>query len=175
MSSNSAYDFMMEKVANLPAIVGQAAGQAAKSPAATAGATSMLNKFLSHPQYMKNTALAVSTFAGISALSANVLSTIYRKIDNDTRRKAVIEDLAAHDPVLSQQDSDKLKEWYATMHYYAPSLTQDKATVREILTGFARFGKVDPQTIKLLVDTEEKVNKLKNDSFVGKMLPKLSV
>lgn len=46
-------------------------------------------------------------------------------------------------------------EWYATIVHFAPTVSLDKNAVREILQGFARFGRVDLQTLKLLADTEK--------------------
>lgn len=103
----------------------------------------------------KSNPVTATTFVlGTVGLSANIIRNIINKIQNDVRRKEIIEDLAAHDPVLSKVDKDQLKEWYATMYYYAPSMTVDKNTVREVLTGFARFGKIDIQTLKMLAETE---------------------
>lgn len=117
----------------------------------------------------------VSMLVGATALGANVLQTIFRKIDNDTRCKALIEDLATNDPVLKEVDRDQLKEWYATMYYYAPTMSTDKATVKEILQGFARFGKIDIKTLQLLTDTEDKLSKMKGTGVLGSLLPKLSI
>ena len=149
MKTGAAYEFAMEKTAFLG-----------------------LN---ADPTAFKNAATGLSMFLGATALSANILTTIYRKISNDTRRKAIIEDLASNDIMLKEVDKDQLKEWYATMYYYAPTMTADKATVREVLQMFARFGKIDVKTLQLLTDTEDKLNKMKSDSFVTKLLPKMTI
>ena len=145
-----AYDYAMTKTANISAMLQQA------KPA----------------DVLKATSLAV----GGALLSANVLKSIYNKISNDMRRKAIIEDLASHDPMLNRVDREQLKEWYATMYYYAPTLTADKATVREVLGGFAQFGKVDLKTLQLLAETEAKMlNNQQNGSIFDRMLPKVQV
>lgn len=163
MPKGFAYIYAMEKTAEcktanlLPAIGGA------------------LSNFMAHPTKVKNTAVGLTTLFGVGALSANIMSTVFRKIENDTRRKAVIEDLASNDPILKSVDKEQLKEWFATIYYYSPSITADKASVREVLQGFARFGRVDIQTLKLLADTEEKLHKLKNDTLLSQIAPKLSL
>lgn len=44
---------------------------------------------------------------------------------------------------------------YATIYHFAPKVSLDKVAVREVLQGFARFGKVDLQTLKMLAETEK--------------------
>lgn len=145
-----AYDYAMDKTASIAAMMQQA------KPA----------------DVLKVTSLAV----GGALLSANVLKSIYNKISNDLRRKSIIEDLASHDPMLNRIDREQLKEWYATMYYYAPTLTADKATVREVLCGFAQFGKVDLKTLQLLAETEAKMlNNQQNGSLFDRLLPKVQV
>lgn len=156
MENFNAYTYTMAKTANIASAVGN---------------------FLARPDVsngVKTVSTGLATAAGITALSANLLSTIYNKIRNDTRRKAIIEDLAKSDPVLKEVDTNELQEWFGTMYYYAPTLTADKSTVREVLTGFARFGRIDLQTLKMLAETEEKLAKLKSSGFAN-FMPKLSL
>ena len=155
MSDFSAYTFTMAKTASMAGFVRAMGGKAMSNA-------------------VKNVALGVTGAVGLTALSANLMSTIFNKISNDTRRKAIIEDLALNDPILKEVDRDSLKEWYATMYYYAPTLTADRATVREVLTGFARFGRIDLQTLKMLAETEERLAKIKSSGVVQYM-PKMSV
>lgn len=84
-----------------------------------------------------------------------ILKSIYDKIQNDSRRKALLESVTSSDPVLKDVDKAKLLEWYATIYHYAPTVSLDKNSVRELLLQFARFGKVDMQTLKLLAETEK--------------------
>lgn len=87
-----------------------------------------------------------------------VLKTILDKLKNDVRKKRIIEDLALNDPLLKTVDKRQLYHWYATLCYYAPTLADDKLTVTEVLQNFARFGKVDFNTIKMLVESEKTVS-----------------
>lgn len=105
---------------------------------------------------MPSSALRIG--AGI-ALSGLVMKKLVDKLNNDINRKALIENLAISDPVLKNVDKKQLLEWYATIYHCAPKLSLDKATVREVLTTFARFGKVDVQTLKTLAESEENIAK----------------
>ena len=140
MEHGSAYNYAMEKTANI-------GDQIAKNPMQVATAT-----------------------LGALGLGANVMKTLINKIQNDMRRKAIIEDLANYDPILKNVDREQLKEWFATMYFYAPSMTADKNTVKEVLTGFARFGKIDLPTLKTLSETEEKLRKSRSDSFIDYLI-----
>lgn len=146
MEKGAAYNYMMEKTAFNAQMLGQVADMAAG--ASKAGAV----------------------IAGIT-LSAGVLQGIYRQIQNDIRRKAIVEDLANYDPILKNVDKAKIKEWYATMMYYAPVMSADKQTAREVLTGFSRFDKVDLKTLKELADTELALAKGRSESILSKLLP----
>ena len=87
-----------------------------------------------------------------------IIKQILDKMKNDVRKTRIIEDIALNDPMLKTVDKRQLYHWYATICYYAPSLANDKLTVTEVLQNFARFGKVDFNTIKMLVDTEKSVS-----------------
>lgn len=87
-----------------------------------------------------------------------IIKQILDKMHNDVRKTRIIEDLALNDPLLRTVDKRQLYHWYATLCYYAPTLANDKLTVTEVLQNFARFGKVDFNTIKMLVDTEKSVS-----------------
>lgn len=84
-----------------------------------------------------------------------ILKSIYDKLQNDSRRKSLLESVTSSDPVLKDTDKAKLLEWYATIYHYAPTVSLDRNSVRELLLQFARFGKVDMQTLKLLAETEK--------------------
>lgn len=84
-----------------------------------------------------------------------ILKSIYDKLQNDSRRKSLLESVTSSDPVLKDVDKAKLLEWYATIYHYAPTVSLDRNSVRELLLQFARFGKVDMQTLKLLAETEK--------------------
>ena len=48
------------------------------------------------------------------------LRQLIARLQNDTRRKAIIEDLSATDSMLKEVDRERLLEWYATIYHYAP-------------------------------------------------------
>lgn len=106
---------------------------------------------------------AAETVANVGTITAAVsvgglaLKRAVDKISNDTRRKALIDDLVRNDPVLQKVDKDQVMEWYATIYGVAPSLSTDKSAVREVLQNFARFGRADLQTLKMLAETEKTI------------------
>lgn len=98
-----------------------------------------------------------SKMMGITSLTLGGLM-IYKKvkeIKNDVVRKNLIDDLRRTDPVLSEIPEEQLLEWYATIVHFAPKFSLDKSAVREVLQGFARFGRVDVNTLKMIADTEK--------------------
>lgn len=106
--------------------------------------------------YIKyNTPLSGLSVAGAVVTGGLVIGKVINKIKNDIRRKSLLEDLHLNDPLLRDIDKAQLMEWYATIVHFAPTVSLDKNAVREILQGFARFGRVDLQTLKLLADTEK--------------------
>ena len=100
--------------------------------------------------------LAVPALAAVAG--GFVIKQILDKMHNDVRKTRIIEDLSLNDPLLKNVDKRQLYHWYALLCYYAPTLADDKLTVTEVLQNFARFGKVDFNTIKMLVDTEKTVS-----------------
>ena len=90
-------------------------------------------------------------------ITAYALKQLLDKIKNDIRRKRIIEDIALNDPLLKTVDKQTLMRWYATINYYAPTLALNKLTVTEVLQNFAKFGKVDFNTVKMLIDTEKNI------------------
>ena len=96
-------------------------------------------------------------------LGGVLIKKLIDNIRNDSNKKRIIEDLALNDPVLNEIDKPTLLEWYATICHYAPTLCTDKQTVSEILHNFARFGKVDMSTLKMLADTEKSLSASRDD------------
>jgi lipoate-protein ligase A len=94
---------------------------------------------------------------GVGGLVAGgaILHKAYANVQNDVRRKNLFNDLRLNDPVLSQVPEEQLLEWYATIYHFAPKFSLDKSAVREVLQNFARFGRVDANTLKMLADTEK--------------------
>ena len=102
-----------------------------------------------------NTPLSGLSVVGAIVTGGLVIGKVINKIKNDIRRKSLLEDLRLNDPLLRDIDKALLMEWYATIVHFAPTVSLDKNAVREILQGFARFGRVDLQTLKMLADTEK--------------------
>ena len=105
-------------------------------------------------------------FAGATlAAAGNAMYKAYEKIKNDTVRKNLINDLHLNDPVLKNVPEEQLLEWYATIYHFAPKYSLDKTAVREVLQNFARFGRVDANTLKMLAETEKAMNSSDSSSF----------
>ena len=104
---------------------------------------------------MNNTKITgtVKTIGGI-VLAGMAVTKAYNAVQNDATRKNLINDLHMNDPVLSKVDGEQLLEWYATIYHFAPKFSLDKSAVREVLQNFARFGRVDVNTLKMLAETE---------------------
>ena len=102
-----------------------------------------------------NTPLSGLSVVGAIVTGGLAIGKVINKIKNDIRRKSLLEDLRLNDPLLRDIDKAQLMEWYATIVHFAPTVSLDKNAVREILQGFARFGRVDLQTLKMLADTEK--------------------
>lgn len=101
-----------------------------------------------------------TSMAGVLGINALVqgglaIAKQIKEVRNDMKCRMIIEDLSKTDPVLSKIDHDQLMEWFATIHHFAPKFSQDKSAVREVLQNFARFGRVDVNTLKMLADTEK--------------------
>lgn len=96
--------------------------------------------------------------AGALISGGIILGKALNSIKNDIRRKSLLEDLHLNDPLLHEIDKAQLMEWYATIVHFAPTVSLDKNAVREVMHGFARFGRVDLQTLKMLADTEKNMS-----------------
>lgn len=92
---------------------------------------------------------------------AYAVSRVVGKIMNDHNRKAMIEQLMTEDPYLKNIDKEELLNNYATIYMFAPEISKDKNVVRELLTQFSKFGRVDTHTLNTLVNTEDKLKKFK--------------
>lgn len=103
-----------------------------------------------------------TSILGTMAAGGFMLNKLKRKIQNDTRRKALIEDLAKNDPIISQEDKEKVLEYYATIYNMAPDVSLDKTATRQVLQGFIRFGGVDVNTIKMLSETQRNISQSKD-------------
>ena len=98
-----------------------------------------------------------SVFApvGVLAGAGMLISKACTRIQNDATRKNLLNDLHLNDPLLKEIPKDQLLEWYATIYHFAPKFSLDRGAVKETLEQFARFGRVDVNTLKMLADTEK--------------------
>lgn len=128
-----------------------------------------LNKFLG----VFGTSTAKILSVGSLVLASSALIKSIKEVQNDSRRKQLITELHHNDPVLSKIPEDQVLEWYATIYHFAPHFSLDRSAVREVLQNFARFGRVDVNTLKMLADTEKSTqaaasdNKSWGDVFAG--------
>ena len=113
----------------------------------------VMNKYAGFLNFAKDVSDAVPGL-GLAATAVLAGSSIISKLNNDTRRHALIEDLARNDPILRQVPKDKLISWYGIIYQYGPRASLNKEVTRDLLHTFARFGKADMQTLKLLAETE---------------------
>jgi len=114
---------------------------------------------------LKDMGKTMATMVGATALPLMAINRLKKKIQNDTRRKALIEDLYMNDPIIKDAEREDVLQYYATIYSVAPSVSLDKNVVRELLQNFVKFGRVDIQTIKTLAETEEKMSKGNQNSF----------
>jgi hypothetical protein len=98
-----------------------------------------------------------TTVLALGALTGLQIKQAYSKIQNDIRRKALIEDLIMHDPIIKEAPREKTLEYYATIYNIAPKISSEKPAVRELLQHFVKFGRIDLQTLKTLAETESKL------------------
>lgn len=105
--------------------------------------------------------------AGMTALASHSIKSILRKIQNDIRRKALIEDLMSHDPIIKEAPKEEVLEYYATIYNLAPTVSLEKPVVRELLQHFVKFGRIDLSTIKTLTETEGKLHSGKQQPAFG--------
>ena len=90
-----------------------------------------------------------------SVATAHLAHKAYKQIMQNTRKKALIEDLLMTDPIIKNADKAEVMEYYALIDHMAPSISTEKPAVRELLQTFVRFGRVDMNTLKLLAETEK--------------------
>lgn len=110
------------------------------------------------------TKMDIGLKGGVLAIGAGLaLKSFINKIQNDTRRKAIIEDLMLTDPILKDAPKDQVLSFYATLNNVAPSIAVDKNAVREMLQHWVKFGTVDIAQIKMLAETQKTIHD--NQSF----------
>lgn len=110
-----------------------------------------LNKLLGTFSTSTSKMLAV----GSLVMGGAAIAKAIKEVRNDVRRKRLITELHTTDPVLSELSPEQILEWYATIYNFAPHFSLDKSAVKEVLQNFARFGRVDVNTLKMLADTEK--------------------
>lgn len=93
----------------------------------------------------------------LATLSAIGFKTLYNRIKSSTRHKAVIDDLMTNDPIIREADPEEMAQIYATIYKLAPGLALEKPAVREIMQNYAKMGRLDMQTVKMLVEANDKM------------------
>jgi len=120
---------------------------------------------------MGNNALQIGSKSAILALGAGIVLTNWvKKIQNDTRRKALIEDLMLTDPIIKGAPKEQVMAFYATINNVAPSISTDKTIVKQLLQHFISFGTIDLPMIKMLAETHGTIEKNKGwglEKYVG--------
>ncbi len=114
---------------------------------------------------IQSIATGVKTGLGLLLGGGYAFNKIKTKLQNDIRRKTIIEDLANNDPILRNEDKETILQYYATIYNVAPTISLDKNAVKELITSFVRFGRVDVQTLKTLAETERNVTQSKDKSL----------
>ncbi len=156
---------MYPKVFDKTAGIGQSVRDFANAAGRGAGAFAHdLRRFLSvesNGELLKNMGtltkdMSIGAFALTSAGLG--MKAVINKIQNDTRRSAIIQDLIETDPVLKEADPDQVMEYYAMIYRVAPRLSLEKLAVKELLQNFIKFGRVDIQSIKMIAETEHKLS-----------------
>jgi len=146
--SSKGLDYALDKTAFIGA-ASRAVGGAARTVGGKAGDAA--RTVGQHADTMKGVGMA-----GMGAsLPLMAINRMKQKIQNDTRRKALVEDLYTNDPIIGQADREDVIQYYATILSVAPSISLDKNVVRELLQNFIKFGRVDLQTVKTMADTEK--------------------
>lgn len=114
----------------------------------------LIDKTASFKGFMQG-ATNAAVVGTLLSLGANTFNSIKNKIQNDLRRKSLLEDLMRNDPIISKADKDQVLQFYATIFHVAPHLSADKNTVKDLLRNFITFDKVDLNSIKMLADAEK--------------------
>lgn len=111
------------------------------------------------------------------AVGALGLKMLYDKIQRDRQAKQVIDDLMRNDPIISKEAPEKVMQYAATVYNVAPSVTRDHNIMKNLLQNFIKFGTVDLQSIKMLVDIEKSMGDSNTKTFpfvaspmLGKMM-----
>ena len=117
-----------------------------------------LDKLMDKTANFMETARNLSAIATLATVGTGMLMSLKRKIQNDLKRKTLVEDLIKSDPVIGAADKDKVLEYYATIFHIAPHISADKNIVRDLLRNFLTFNKVDLNSIKMLSDAEKSMS-----------------
>ena len=99
---------------------------------------------------------------GATVLTGYVLKNIINKIQNNSKRKMLLEDLMMHDMIIKSAPKEKVLQYYATIMNVAPTLSEDKEVVRELLQNFIKFDRIDINTITSLTKAEKEMQDRKS-------------
>jgi len=92
---------------------------------------------------------------------------IDRELD-EAKYSALIQDLVMTDPILSEEDEDKILDLYNTIKSVAPELAKDKNVVRVVLRQGAQYDGIAAPDLAQLVEAERNIQKSKwNSNVVG--------
>ena len=105
-----------------------------------------------------------------TVVAGHIASKAIRAIQNNTRKKALIEDLMMTDPIIKNADKSEVLQYYAVIDSMSPSLALEKPAVKELLQTFVRFGRVDINTLKMLAETEKNKVQSKNTDMAENVL-----
>lgn len=67
----------------------------------------------------------------------------------------LIKKLMQTDPIISAANKDQVLSFYKTICNMAPKVSTDENVVKDLLLNFIKFGRIDMQSLKLLVETEK--------------------
>ncbi len=85
---------------------------------------------------------------------------IDRELD-EANYSALIQDLIMTDPILSEEDEDKVVDLYNTIKSVAPELSKDKNVVRVVLRGGVQYDGIAAPDLAQLVEAERNLQKSK--------------
>lgn len=156
----NAHEIGLKKVAGLNEFLAKKVTGFATSELGKAFAADGVGAVLGNSGKALDQVKSLMQIAGLGAVTSLGLAAIMRKIQNSTRHRAIIEDLIQNDPIIKQGDTQDVLQIYAMIYNMAPNLAKEKPAVREILQNYVRIGRMDMQTIKTLIDTEEKLSKV---------------
>ena len=87
------------------------------------------------------------------------------ELDN-AKYTAVLQDLIITDPILAEEDEDKVIDIYNTIKSVAPELAKDKNVVRVVLRSAVQYDGIAAPDLAQLIEAERSIQKSKNNTNV---------